>query len=147
MSKNPQNARMLGALLRIPFQAIVTRIDEGLRARGFSDLRPAHFVIFQQIRPEGSRITELAERAQITKQSMGALVDYVEARGYIERLPDPEDGRAKIVRLTPKGRELEAAARAILSQIEVEWAQQIGKDRMQALKQALQAIITLIEMD
>jgi DNA-binding MarR family transcriptional regulator len=145
MSDNQDNTRMLGAMLRIPFQAIVARIDEGLKARGYSDLRPAHFVIFQQISPEGSRVTELADRAQITKQSMGALVDYVESRGYLERLPDPDDGRAKIVRLTPKGQALEKAAREILSQTEAEWAEQIGHDRMAALKLALQEIISVID--
>lgn len=145
MSEYHENTRMLGAMLRIPFQAIVTRIDEGLRARGFTDLRPAHYVIFQHLRPHGSRITELADQAQITKQSMGALVDYVESRGYIERVPDPSDGRAKIVRPTPKGRALEKAAREILRQVEEEWSEQIGPNRMRALKQTLQAIISWIE--
>ena len=144
MSENQGSSYMLGSMLRIPFQAIVARIDEGLRAQGFTDLRPAHFVIFQQIHPDGSRITQLADRAQITKQSMGALVDYVESRGYLERIPDPNDRRAKIVRLTLKGRALEKAAREILARTEVEWSQQIGQDRMHALKQALQAIIDLI---
>jgi DNA-binding MarR family transcriptional regulator len=147
MSEKQASPRMLGAMLRIPFQAIVSRIDLGLQARGFTDLHPAHFVIFQQIDAQGSRITELAERAQITKQSMGALVDYVERRGYVQRVPDPGDGRAKIVRLTPRGRELEAAARQILSQIEDEWSQRIGPQRMQALKESLQAIIRVIEKE
>ena len=136
---------MLGALLRIPFQAIVARIGTGLRARGYDDLRPAHFVIFQQISPHGSRVTELADQAQITKQSMGALVDYVESRGYIERIPDPDDHRAKLVRLTPKGQALEQAAREILSQTENEWARQIGPEQMRSLKTALQEIIAVIE--
>jgi DNA-binding MarR family transcriptional regulator len=145
MSQNQKDRRMLGALLRIPFQVIVGRIHEGLIERGFTDLRPAHFVIFQLVDPEGSRITELAERAQITKQSMGALVDHVEACGYIQRLPDPGDGRAKIVRLTERGWALDFAAREILRQIEVEWAQKLGEDRMAELKQALKDLIALIE--
>ncbi len=90
MTQNQKDQRMLGAMFRIPFQAIVALIDEGLRARGFTDLRPAHFVIFQHIRPEGSRITELAEQAQITKQSTGSLVDHMVACGYVDRLPDPQ---------------------------------------------------------
>ena len=145
MSQNQKDQRMLGAMLRIPFQAIVARIDEGLRARGFTDLRPAHFVIFQHIRPEGSRITELAEQAQITKQSTGSLVDHMVACGYVERLPDPNDGRAKIVRLTDRGWNLDNAAREILSQIEQEWAEQLGDERMAQLKQTLKDLITLIE--
>ena len=145
MTQNQKDQRMLGAMLRIPFQAIVARIDEGLRARGFTDLRPAHFVIFQHIRPEGARITQLAEQAQITKQSTGSLVDHMMACGYVERLPDPEDGRAKIVRLTERGWELDNAAREILSQIEQDWAEQVGDERMAQLKQTLKDLIALIE--
>ena len=145
MTQNQKDQRMLGAMLRIPFQAIVARIDEGLRARGFTDLRPAHFVIFQHIRPEGARITQLAEQAQITKQSTGSLVDHMMACGYVERLPDPEDGRAKIVRLTERGWELDNAAREILNEIEQEWAEQVGDERMAQLKQTLKDLIALIE--
>lgn len=101
--------------------------------------------MFRHVRPEGSRITELAERAQITKQSMGALVDHLEACGYVERLPDPSDGRAKIVRLTARGWELDNAAREIVRQTEEEWAAQLGNDRMAQLKQTLQDLIALIE--
>jgi DNA-binding MarR family transcriptional regulator len=145
MSQNQKDQRMLGAMLRIPFQAIVARIDEGLRAREFTDVRLAHFVIFQHIRPEGSRITELAERAQITKQSTGSLVDHMVACGYVERLPDPNDGRAKLVHLTERGWNLDNAAREILSQIEQEWAKQLGDERMTQLKQTLNDLIVLIE--
>jgi DNA-binding MarR family transcriptional regulator len=145
MTENQNAQRMLGAMLRIPFQAIVARIDEGLRVREFTDLRPAHFAIFQHIRPEGSRITELAEQAQITKQSMGSLVDHMMACGYVERLPDPNDGRAKIVRLTDRGWNLDNAAREILSQIEQEWAEQLGDERMTQMKQTLNDLIILIE--
>ena len=136
---------MLGALLRIPFQVIVARIHEGLMERGFTELRPAHFVIFQLIDPEGSRITELAERAQITKQSMGDLVKYVETCGYIMRLPDPGDRRAKIVHLTERGRALDLAAREILRQTEIEWAEKLGEEKLVELKQILRDLIALIE--
>ena len=145
MAQNQIDQRMLGALLRIPFQAIVAGIDEGLRARGFTDLRPAHFVIFQHIHGEGSRITQLAEQAQITKQSIGSLVDHMVVCGYVERLPDPDDGRAKIVRLTDRGWELNHAAREILSNIEQEWAEYLGYERMAQLKQMLQDLIVMVE--
>ena len=145
MAEKHEDRRMLGALLRIPFQAIVARIYAGLVARGFTDLRPAHFVVFQLIKPEGSRVTELADQAQITKQSMGALVDHVEACGYIERLPDPTDRRAKIVRLTERGWALDAAAREILKQMEEEWEDQLGVRRMEELKQVLRDFTDLLE--
>lgn len=145
MAEGQEFSRMLGALLRIPFQAIVARIDHGLRARGFTDLRPAHFVVFQHIRAEGSRITELAEQAQMTKQSMGDLVQYIEERGYLERVPHPYDRRARLVRLTPKGKALNAAAREIIRDTEIEWANQVGVEEMRALKKTLTAIIETIE--
>lgn len=143
MTQNHDDQRMLGAMLRIPFQAIVAQIDEGLRTKGFTDLRPAHFVVFQHIGPEGSRLTELAEQAQITKQSMGSLVNHMEACGYVERQIDPQDGRAKIVCLTERGQQLNNAAREILSQIEQGWAEQLGDERIAQLKQTLKDLIAL----
>jgi hypothetical protein len=62
---------------------------EGMVAAGFEDVRPAHYAVLRHLRPEGSRVTELAEEARMTKQSMGELVVYLERRGYVERLPDP----------------------------------------------------------
>lgn len=145
MAKNQQSHRMLGAMLRIPFQAIVARIDEGLKAKGFTDLRPAHFVVFQHLQPDGARITELAEQAQITKQSMGDLIDHLEACGYVEKVPDASDGRAKIVSLTERGWSLDKAAREILRKTEAEWAEKLGKERMAELKQILNDLTALIE--
>src|SRR5947209_13482354 len=81
----------IGILLRDPVQEIVRRVGSGLAASGFDDLRPAHTAVFQHIAGGGSRLTDLAERAQITKQSMGYLVDYLEDRGYLERRADPTD--------------------------------------------------------
>ena len=76
---------------------------------------------------------------------MGALVDHVEAGGYIERIPDPSDRRAKIVRLTGRGWALDSAAREILRQTEVEWAEKLGEEKMAELKQVLRDLIALIE--
>lgn len=137
---------MLGAMLRIPFQATVTRIFEGLSARGYSDLRPAHFAVFQHLVPEGSRVTELAEDAQITKQSMSALVSHVEECGYVQYAPDPNDGRAKIVRLTERGQALDTVAREIMQQIEIEWAEMIGAERFLHLKETLKELVSLLTL-
>lgn len=137
MAANQPDRRMIGALLRAPSQAIVARLHRDLTAAGYADLRPAHFVVFQHIRPGGSRLTELAEQAQITKQSMGYLVDYLEARGYVERVPDPADGRARIIRLTARGWELDRAARQIMACVEAEWAERLGADRLEQLRQIL----------
>jgi DNA-binding MarR family transcriptional regulator len=140
MTEDRADRRMIGALLRRPSQAIVRRLDRDLRAAGYVDLRPAHFVVFQHLRPAGSHLTDLAEQAQITKQSMGYLVDYLEAHGYVERAPDPEDGRARIIRLTERGRALERDARAIIQCIEDEWAKRLGADRFEQLVDALEEL-------
>src|SRR5690348_3263383 len=84
----------LGILLRVPYQQVVDRVIAGLAEAGFDDLTPAHTAVFQHIETDGSRLTDLARRAQMTKQSMGYLVDNLERLGYLERRPDPTDRRA-----------------------------------------------------
>jgi DNA-binding MarR family transcriptional regulator len=137
--------RMIGALLRIPFQQTIAWVFQRLHEAGCTDLRPSHFAVMQLLRPEGVRVTELAHRALMTKQSMGALVDYVEERGYIERVPDPRDGRAWLIRLTPRGLETEQIARAAIGELEAEWARYLGEERFAALRAALQDLVALVE--
>jgi len=127
----------LGILLRDPFQEVVRRVGVGLADAGFDDLRPAHTAVFQHIDAGGSRLTELAERAQITKQSMGYLVDYLEQRGYLERHPDPSDRRAALISLTDRGWEQVRAALRIIAAIEEEWGSRLGQPRMQQLRELL----------
>lgn len=141
--KEPER-RLLGALLRIPYLTIVGRVYQGLVAAGYDDLRPAHLSVFQHIRAAGSRSSELAEEAQMTKQSMGALIDYLEERGYVERVPDPLDGRAKIVRLTARGEGVTRVARTIVLGIESEWASQLGEEQVRELRQLLEQVAIML---
>jgi DNA-binding MarR family transcriptional regulator len=127
----------LGILLRDPFQEVVRRVSLGLVEAGFDDLRPAHTAVFQHIEAGGSRLTDLAERAQITKQSMGYLVDYLVERGYLERRPDPSDRRAALISLTDRGWEQVRAALTIIAALEEEWTKVLGRDRMGELRQLL----------
>jgi DNA-binding MarR family transcriptional regulator len=127
----------LGILLRDPFQEVVRRVGVGLADAGFDDLRPAHTAVFQHIEAGGSRLTDLAERAQITKQSMGYLIDYLEQRGYLERRPNPSDRRAALISLTDRGWEQIRAALRIIATIEEEWGSRLGKPRMQQLRELL----------
>jgi DNA-binding MarR family transcriptional regulator len=124
-------------LLRDPYQEVVRRVSAGLADAGFDDIRPAHTVVFQHIEAGGSRLTDLAERAQITKQSMGYLVDYLEQRGYLERRPDPSDRRAALISLTDRGWEQVRAALRIIAAIEEEWAGRLGQPRMEQLRELL----------
>lgn len=127
----------VGILVRGLFQEVVRRVSAGLSEAGFADIRPAHTAVFQHIEADGSRLTDLAERAQITKQSMGYLVDYLEQRGYLERRPDPTDRRVTLICLTDRGWDQIRAALSIIAAIEHDWEQRIGKRRMQQLRDVL----------
>ena len=106
----------------------------------FSDIRVTHGCVFGNIDPEGSRLTELAERARMTKQSVGEVTTDLEQRGYVERAPDPADGRAKIIRLTERGHEAQTLGFELIAEIEREWGERIGEERVAALRDALEAI-------
>jgi DNA-binding MarR family transcriptional regulator len=135
----------MGVLLRAPHHAVVAAIHRGLAARGFDDLHPAHLVVFQNIEAEGLRSTELAARAQITKQSMGYLIDYLEAQGYVRRVPDPADGRAKLVQMTERGWQVMDAAFAIVDELETAWAAELGQERFEELRETLNALFEIVE--
>ena len=106
----------------------------------FSDIRVTHGCVFGNIDPEGSRLTELAERARMTKQSVGEVTTDLEQRGYVERVPDPADGRAKIIRLTERGHEAQTLGFELIAEIEREWGERFGEERVAALRDALEAI-------
>jgi DNA-binding MarR family transcriptional regulator len=102
-------------------------VSEGLAERGFRDVRPAHGSIGQHIADRGSRITELAQLAQVSKPTVVYLVNDLERLGYVERLSDPDDGRAKLVCLTERGTQAQEAAREIVAQIERDWSLLLGR--------------------
>ena len=127
----------LGILLRVPYQEVVRRVTAGMSEAGFDDLRPAHSTVFQHIDGDGTRLTTLAERAQITKQSMGYLVDYLEQQGYLERRPDASDRRAALICLTRRGWAVVRASLAIIATLEEEWTRELGDDETRRLRDAL----------
>ena len=133
-----------GILVREPYLAISTELHERLSAAGFDDLRPAHLVIFQHVAPEGTRITTLAERAQLTKPSIKYLVDALEARRYVERVPDPTDRRAQLVRFTERGWQQVHTALEILGDIEDDWARRLGRRKFGELRRSLVALNELV---
>jgi DNA-binding MarR family transcriptional regulator len=104
---------------------------------GFHDVRRHHDVVFESLDNRGLRITEMAARARITKQAMGELVTYLERHGYVARSPDPADGRAKLVRLTDRGRAVVGAAGTALSRLEARWAEHLGEETARALHASL----------
>jgi DNA-binding MarR family transcriptional regulator len=111
-----------------------------LEAEGYEEIRAAHGCVFRFVDDKGCRLTDLAERARLTKQAIGEVVDDLEALGYVERVSDPEDGRAKIIRLTDRGREAQEAAARIFADIERHWGEQVGHERVAELRATLEAL-------
>lgn len=142
-----ERQRTLGALLRLPYEALQREVYGGLAARGFPEIRPAHSAVFRHIAPEGSRLTALAERAGMTKQSMAYLVDGLAAAGHLTSTPDPADGRARIVRLTPKGEGVLAALLALSAEAEARVAERIGEKRAAKLRRYLELWAAALEAD
>lgn len=127
-------------LLDVAFDAFASELERRVAETAFSDIRITHGCVFGNIEPDGSRLTELAERARMTKQSVGEVASELEQRGYLERVPDPSDGRAKIIRLTERGHEAQALGLEIIDEIERDWGQRYGVERVAALRDALEAV-------
>ena len=109
--------------------------------RGFSDLRPAHLQVFGSIKADGTRLTDLAEWTNMGRSSMAELIDDLETKGYVERRPDPGDGRAKLVCLTERGWEAMRAGRKVIERIEDDYARRIGRERFEAMCLALEDLL------
>jgi DNA-binding MarR family transcriptional regulator len=112
-----------------------------LRSRGHVGLQPSHQVVFASLGTAGARLTSLAERAGMTKQAMGQLVDDLESLGYVERIPDPADGRAKIVRLTTDGRAFLDDAADVISAIWSDYAELLGERELATLQSRLDSLL------
>jgi DNA-binding MarR family transcriptional regulator len=117
--------------------AVGAELFARLTGLGFAEIRPAHGCVFGNIEPDGSRLTALAEQSGLTKQSVGEAVADLEQLGFVERVPDPADGRAKIIKLTPHGGEALAAGREIFADIERRFADEIGEQRYAEFRQTL----------
>ena len=127
----------LGTLMRTGHHGIMEYVQARLEQFGFDDVRPAHMAIFQHLGPEGARIGELAERAKLTNQSVGYLVDYLEEHGYVERRPDPRNRRATLVCFTERGWDEADACARILDDLDTELTSRFGADRLQQLQDLL----------
>jgi DNA-binding MarR family transcriptional regulator len=124
--------------------AIAAELHARLDAEGFGEIRPSHGCVFRWIEPGGSRLTLLAERSGLTKQAVGEVVTHLEQLGYVDRRPDPEDGRAKVIHLTRRGEEGMAAANRIFAEIESELAEEVGRERMAELRETLEQLYWLM---
>lgn len=147
MAPEHEDQRMIGALLRIPREWTTTQVIRELARAGYADLRPAHFTVFAHMPEGGIHLTALAESALLTKQTMGYLVDDLQTLGYIERVPDPNDRRAKILRLTERGRAAEQIVRQVIADLEARWTARMAPGEFAELTRLLRQLIELMEGD
>ena len=134
LNSTPPGEMLIGALLRVPAQAIHRRIINELNAAGFDDLRLPHMPVLQYPGPDGVRPGVLAERAGMSRQAMNQLLRSLEGLGYLTRSDSPDEGRARMVRLTKRGHAAYAKILDILRTIEDEWSAELGAKSFAELK-------------
>ena len=133
-------------LLHGAYQAYVSAITDASTRGGHPAIRPAHGGnVFAHLDAEGSRLNDLAARAQIAPQSMSYLVDYLEAHGYVERVPDLSDRRAKLIRRTALGWEIERLGEGAIERIEGEARRRLGVEEMRTLRRLLRQLTAVLE--
>jgi len=136
--------RPLPALLTEVKMAAIRKLRLHMDLEGYGDIREGHGCVFGFIDLEhGSRLTDLADASALTKQAVGEAVAELERLGYVERVPDPHDGRAKIIRLTDRGRAACLTGRSVFAEIEQQWAEQVGEDLVASLREAAERIAEL----
>jgi DNA-binding MarR family transcriptional regulator len=134
-----------GVLLFIPYRHMENRILQAIRDAGFDDVTLAQARVFQRIAASGSRLTDLAEQAQMTKQSAAGLVDELERMGYVRRVPDPSDRRARLIQIDKLGRQAAKAAQDAHDAIQAEWRSHLGTRRFGQLREALEDLRTITD--
>jgi DNA-binding MarR family transcriptional regulator len=134
---------MLGILLRTPWQAIRARIHGELVAAGFTDVRPRDLAVLQWPGPDGMRAIDIAANASMSKQAVKPLLDHLEERGYLKRVPDPDDHRAQRIHTTPRGKHLMAAASAIITEIDQDIERKLGASTLAQLRATLEDLATI----
>lgn len=138
----PRHTHLL-ALLKTAGDAFAAEVARRLEAAGYPDIRQAHGCVFGHVPAEGARLTQLAEVAGLTKQAVGEVATDLQQLGYLERVSDPTDGRAKILRLTAEGREAQDTGLRIIAEIEAEWTERFGQDEVASMRDLLEQVAEL----
>jgi DNA-binding MarR family transcriptional regulator len=131
---------MIGALLRLPWEAVQEHMLERLHADGFADFDASYLIVVQYPGPQGERPSDLAARLRISKQALNHLLGQLEHLGYLERRPDPDDRRSKRIALTPRGTRAATTIRKAVAEMEDAWKQQLGPRRFAQLRALLQEL-------
>ena len=140
MTVEPRERQNLALLCFYPSRAMEARLLAAMSDAGYDDITLAQARIAARIGPRGTRLTDLAEQALVTKQTAGHLVDQLERAGYVRRVPDPTDARARLVQMAERGQELVALARKVESQVEREWTAHLGEKATAQLRAALERL-------
>ena len=127
-------------LLREAYVALDSLVPVRLAEHGHAAIRPAHSAVFEHLDDTGTTVSQLAERARITKQAMAELVEHLETHGYVVRRPNPADGRSRLVLPTERGTEVVAIAQSMVPEVEELVSGVVGARRIEALRQDLTAI-------
>lgn len=134
---DPPAATALGVHLFVLHRALEARAYAAAVAAGADNLTVAQARLLARVGDEGTRLVELADRALVTKQTAGHLVDQLERRGYVERVRDPSDGRARLVRLTERSRAVVPRANAEVARVLAQWREHLGEREMDHLATSL----------
>lgn len=140
MAEEPDERQNLGLLCFYPYRALEARVFGAVAAAGFDEITPAQARLAARIGRGGTRLTDLAEQALVTKQTAGHLVDQLERAGYVHRVPDPTDARARLVQMAERGRAVVALARKVEAEVEAEWTAHLGDQTAAELRGALERL-------
>src|SRR5213083_635991 len=132
--EKPFGPPLIGALLRMPWDAVQEHMLDRLHESGFGDFDAAYLTVFQYPGPQGARPSALAARLRISKQALNYLLGELERLGYLERRADPDDLRSKRIALTPRGLSAVRVIRDAVSEMEAAWARQLGRKRFAELR-------------
>jgi DNA-binding MarR family transcriptional regulator len=119
------------------FRLLIDELHAELGRQGHPDIRPMHGFVMQAIGPHGTTAVELGRTLGVTKQAAGKTIETLERIGYVQRAPDPDDTRRKLVRLTPYGLDALNRSARIFDDLRANWAAELGEDRLQALESDL----------
>ena len=142
MSTSFPTRPLIGLLLRLVYQRYAQEIEAALRASGFDDMGPAAANVFPFVPLTGISVSELADLAQVRKQTMAQAVDQLERAGYVERRPNPTDRRSRLVFLTERGASVPPVTHAAAARVEERWAELTSADELEALRASLLRLVT-----
>jgi DNA-binding MarR family transcriptional regulator len=140
MASTDTSRAALSQLLGDAKDALIAELHERFRDAGYGDIRPVHGAVFRNLPPDGTRLADLATRAQMTAQAMGDHVGELERLGYVIRIPDPGDRRARLIKPTARGLSAMMFAREAVRAIEADWGEAVGPERVAELRATLEDI-------